>query len=102
MSRDHQPSNPSLIKPELAVSTFAGYGITCGGSMQENDAMRIEYQRQGSSTWSIAAFATKMPASFNITPATPGEPENGNIRAIFIQKNAEYGSFSPSYPITVS
>lgn len=97
-----KPNNPGLIKPSLTVTTAPGYVVNCSGSMQGYDAMRIEYMRQGSNVWTIAAFATKMPASFTITPATPGQPENGQIRAVFIEKNAEVGSFSPNYPVTVS
>ena len=70
--------------------------------MQGMDAMRVEYQRKGASIWSIAAFVTKLPAEFTITPATPGDPESGHIRAIFIKKNEEFGNFSPDYPVTVA
>ncbi|MEQ1605307.1 MAG: hypothetical protein ABL999_10620 [Pyrinomonadaceae bacterium] len=97
-----KPSNPSLIKPNLTVTTGAGYVVNFGGSMQGYDAIRIEYQRQGSTAWSIIAFGTKFPLSAIINPATPGQPENGQIRAIFIEKNAEFGSFSPNYPVTIS
>ena len=75
---------------------------TVSGSLQGMDAMRVEYQRNGAASWSLAAFLTKMPGTFNITPATPGDPENGRIRAVFIKKKAEFGSFSPEYPITLS
>lgn len=95
------PSAPS-VTPSLSVSTATGYVVNVAGSMQGCDALRIEYQRQGQTSWNIAAFATKMPANFTITPATPGQPENGQIRGIFIKKNAEFGNFTPNYPVTVS
>ncbi len=95
------PSAPS-VHPDLNVTTATGYVVNVAGSMQGYDALRIEYQRQGSTAWNIAAFATKMPASFTISPATPGQPENGQIRGIFIKKNEEFGNFSPNYPVTVS
>jgi|CXWL01.1.fsa_nt_gi hypothetical protein len=90
------------VAPSLNVTTATGYIVNVAGSMQGYDAMRIEYQRAGSTAWNIAAFATKMPANFTISPATPGQPENGRIRAIFIQKNADFGSYSPEYPVTIS
>ncbi len=34
--------------------------------------------------------------------AFTGQSENGKIRAIFIEKNVEMGSFLPNYPVTVS
>ena len=100
------PETEKLVEaetiPSLKVSTEGGYKVIAAGSMQGMDALRFEYQRAGSTTWNIAAFVTKLPAEFTITPATPGEPENGRIRAIFIKKNDEYGSWSPEYAVTVS
>lgn len=90
------------VTPELKVKTSPGYSVEVSGSLQGFDAMRVEYIRNGSSTWNIAAFLTKMSGEFTITPATPGEPESGRIRAVFIKKNNEYGNFSPEYPVTVS
>lgn len=90
------------VAPALTVSTATGYQVNISGSMQGNDAMRIEYQRQGQASWNIAAFVTKMPASFTISPAEAGLPENGRIRAIFIVKNQDFGNYSPEYPVTIS
>lgn len=90
------------IAPDLKVATESGYKVSVAGSMQGMDAMRIEYQRSGSTAWNIAAFLTKLPGTFVINPATPGQPENGQIRAIFIKKNEEYGIHSPCYPVTIS
>lgn len=95
------PSAPT-VQPSLNVTTAPGYIVNIAGSMQGYDAMRIEYQRAGSTAWNIAAFATKMPANFTVSPAAGGQPENGRIRAIFVQKNADFGNYSPEYPVTVS
>ena len=70
--------------------------------MQSMDAMRIDYQRNGTSTWPPVGFFTKMPGETTITPAVPGQPESGRIRAIFIEKNVEVGLYSPEYPVTIS
>ena len=88
--------------PDLKVTTSQPYTVEVAGSMQGMDAIRVEYQRKGASGWSIAAFLTKLPGEFTITPATPGEPETGHIRAVFTKKNADFGNFSPDYPVTVS
>ena len=90
------------IVPNLKVTTASGYEITVAGSMQSMDAIRIEYQRIGGASWSIAAFLTKLPGTFTITPQTPGEPEMGRIRGQFIKKNADFGNPSPEYPVTLS
>jgi len=88
--------------PELKVSTEGGYQVNVAGSMQGFKAMRVDYQRSGSSQWNQAAFLIKLPGKFAITPATPGQPESGQIRAIFIDDNEPYGNYSPSYPLTIS
>ena len=90
------------VTPNLKITTDTGYKVAVAGSMQGMDALRVEYQRKGSDAWNIAAFLTKMPGEFTITPATPSQPESGRIRAVFIKKNTEFGNFSPEYPITVS
>jgi hypothetical protein len=92
------------VIPNLKVSVSTGYKVSVAASLQGMDAMRVEYKRNGASgsVWSNAAFLTKLPAEFTITPQTPGEPESGHIRAVFIKKNEEFGQFSPEYPITVS
>ncbi len=96
------PVVPGLTAPSLKVSTAPGYEVNLAGSMQSMDAMRVEYMRKGASTWAVAAFLTKLPGDFTITPNAPGVPETGNLRAIFIKKNADFGNHSPEYPITLS
>ncbi|MGB2748966.1 MAG: hypothetical protein WBC34_12295 [Thiofilum sp.] len=70
------PETEKLVEaetvPSLKVSTESGYKVIASGSMQGMDALRFEYQRAGATTWNIAAFVTKLPAEFTITPATPG------------------------------
>ena len=87
--------------PQLKATTSAGYNVTISGSMQGMDALRVEYARKGGA-FTPVAFLTNMPGGFQITPATPGQPESGHIRAVYIKKNAEYGNFSADYPVTVS
>ena len=41
------------------------------------DAVRVDYQRVGSTAWPLAGFLTKLPGEIVITPQTPGEPEQG-------------------------
>lgn len=96
------PPNAPTLTPDLKVSVAPGYKVNIAGSLQSMDAMRIEYQRNGTNTWPPVGFFTKMPGEITITPATPGQPEAGRVRAIFVQKNADVGNYSPEYPVTVS
>ena len=65
------PTPPGSVQPDLKVTTSTGFKVTVAGSMQVMDAIRVEYQRNGSSGWNMAAFLTKMPGDFTITPTTP-------------------------------
>jgi hypothetical protein len=65
------------------------------------DALRVEYAPKGGN-FSTVAFLTTTPGGFQITPGTPGQPEKGHIRAVYIKKNEVYGNYSADYPVTVS
>jgi len=52
--------------------------------------------------WTTAAFFTKLPGGFTVSPQTPGNPETGHVRGILIKKNEPVGNPSPDYPVTVS
>ena len=89
-------------QPSLKVAVEPGYNVKVAGVMMGMDALRIDYQRKGSDAWQLAAFLTKLPGEFAISPATPGQPEQGRIRAVYIKASEQFGQFSPEYPVTVS
>lgn len=93
---------PGEITPELKVKLEGGNHVSIAGSLQGLDAMRVEYIKDGTSTWHIAAFLTSLPAEITIPLASAGTPETGRIRAVLIKKNEEFGNFSPEYPVTLS
>ena len=66
------------------------------------DAVRIEYKRKGTESWSGVGFFTRLPGTFTITPAVVGAAESGNIRARFLKNNSEVGNYSPEHPVTVA
>jgi len=70
--------------------------------MHGMDAMRIEWQANGSSVWSLVGFLTKTPGVVHPSPATPGQPESGRIRARYIHNNDPVGDYSPEYAVTIS
>jgi len=92
----------SETQPTLTVTVEPGYNVKIAGVMSGMDALRVDYQRKGSDAWALAAFFTKLPGEFAIAPQTPGSPESGRIRGVYIKNNAEFGILSPEYPITVS
>jgi hypothetical protein len=89
------------VAPELKLSVSAGYWVNVKGSLKGMSGMRIEYRPSGGQYTPIAYFSNT-PGSFQITPALPGQPEKGHVRAVFIRKNAQFGDYSPDYPVTVS
>ena len=88
------------IAPELKVSTSSGYNVKISGSLKGMDAMRVEY-RAKNGEWILAGFFTNMPNQFTVTPQTPGAPELGYVRGVFIKKSVPFGNPSPEYPVTM-
>ena len=95
------PTPEGAIVPDLKVTVAPAYKINVSGKMQGANAIRFEYKRNGGD-WVSLGFLVKMPGSLTITPQTPGQPEAGTIRAIFVKDNQDFGNFSPEYAVTVS
>ncbi len=93
---------PGSIVPELRAETSTGYWVNVSGSMQGMDALKVEYSRDGGNNFTTVAFLTNTPGGFQITPASPNQPEKGLIRAVYIRRNEEVGSWSANYPVTIS
>ena len=94
-------SGLDTLKPELKVAAGGSYKVSISGSLKGMDAMRVEY-RARNGEWALAGFFTNMPNQFTVTPQTPGEPEVGYIRGVFIRKSQPVGLPSAEYPVTVS
>jgi len=98
---DGGTSGIDILTPELKVSTGSGYNVKVVGSLKGMDAMRVEY-RAKNGEWTLAGFFTNLPNSFTVSPQTPGNPEVGYVRGVFIKKSLPVGLPSPDYPVTVS
>jgi hypothetical protein len=90
------------VAPSLKLSTRNGYRIEIAGSMKGYPQMRVEWRAKGQNNWELMAFLTKLPAEIVITPGTPGDPQSGELRAVYFRDNAQYGVYSPNYPLTVT
>lgn len=95
------PPTPENISPQLTLEARPNYGVRVAGLMKGMSAVRIEYRRKGGPSWTMAGVLTNLPSEITIAPQTPGEPESGHIRAIYLVKNAPEGDYSPDYPITI-
>ena len=65
------------------------------------DGLRVEF-RYKNGDWQLAATLMSSPGVFNIEPTTPGNAQQIEIRAIFLEKNQPYGSFSPIYTAVIA
>jgi hypothetical protein len=90
------------VAPSLKLATRNGYRIEIAGSMKGYPQMRVEWRAKGQTSWQLMAFLTKLPAEIVITPGTPGDPQSGELRAVYFRDNAQYGIYSPNYPLTVT
>lgn len=98
---DIPPKPPAEVVPVFKSVNVNGNTINLVGSMQSMDAVRVEYARTGDN-FAPVAFLTNTPGGFQITHATPNQPETGHIRAVFIKRNADFGNYYASYPVTIS
>ncbi|MBX3294257.1 MAG: hypothetical protein KF762_00860 [Acidobacteria bacterium] len=95
------PPTPENISPQLTLEARPNYGVRVAGQMKGMSAVRVEYRRKGGPSWTTAGVLTNLPSEITIAPQTPGEPESGHIRAIYLIKNTPEGDYSPEYPITI-
>jgi hypothetical protein len=89
------------VTPALKITSSEGYEVTVKGSMQGMAGMRLDYRPKGG-TFAPIAYLQTLPGSFVVIPTEPGEAETGEVRGIFMQKNEEFGNYSPNYPVTVA
>ncbi|MBK9162421.1 MAG: hypothetical protein IPM21_00625 [Acidobacteria bacterium] len=87
---------PENISPQLTLEARPNYGVRVAGLMKGMSAVRIEYRRKGGPSWTMAGVLTNLPSEITIAPQTPGEPESGHIRAIYLIKNTPKATTHPT------
>lgn len=65
-------------------------------------AVRFEYRHIGSNTWLPAGVIISSPGTFAVAPTTPGEPEQIELRAIYMDGNTNTGQWSAIVPILIA
>lgn len=91
---------PEDTAPELKLFSMPNFALEVEFRKFGLDGLRVEY-RYKNGTWKLAATLMSSPGVFNIEPTTPGNAEQIEIRAIFLEKNQPYGSFSPIYTAVI-
>ena len=87
------PLSPVDITADFKIRTMPGFALEATFSKQGQDAMRFEMRHKGGE-WQFVTVLTSSPGTFVITPATPGEAEQVEIRSIMIKKNQMVGNYS--------
>ena len=87
------PLSPVDITADFKIRTMPGFALEATFSKLGQDAMRFEMRHKGGE-WQFVTVLTSSPGTFVITPATPGEAEQVEIRSIMIKKNQMIGNYS--------
>ena len=92
---------PENAAPVLKLTTMPNFVLEAEFRKYGMDGLRVEFRRKNAD-WQLAATLISSPGVFNIAPTTPGTAEQIEIRAIFLEKNQPYGSFSPIYTAVIA
>jgi len=71
------------------------------GKMSGMSAIKFYYRRQGAAEFVFVGFLTHLPGNIEIPAAHAGQPETGDVRAVFFGDNEEIGQFSDNTQITL-
>lgn len=85
---------PEDMKPTFKAVTREAFQVGVTFKKQGMSAVRFEYRHKGSGTWLPAGVLLASPGSFTVAPAVPGEAEQIEVRAIFMQGNENVGLWS--------
>lgn len=96
------PPNLNEVQPNFSFTSKPDFKVRVTGSMQGFKSANIYYRRRGENNYSFVGYLTNLPGELTITPAAPGVPEKGDIKAIFVEKNVEVGIFSDNSELTLS
>ena len=87
--------------PTMKITQMSQYHLEFEFRKEGLDAVRFEFRRKGGA-WQPVGDSAKSPTDFMITPETPGEAEQIEIRAVFLKDYQPFGSYSPIYTATVA
>lgn len=98
------PSNvsPDAVKPTVQAYAAAGnYEFAASvANRGKSDMYDIQERRKGSETWKTIKSGTGKIINVIVTPTTPGQPEQLQVRVQLKRKNQSYGQ--PSDPVYVT
>jgi hypothetical protein len=104
IEEDSQKIPPESVKPTIEVFTAqTGYTFSLVvGKRGDADSWDALVLKKGASGWAIGATRTGKSGDITITPTTPGEPEQLQVRVQLKKNNANYGQPSDIVYVTVN
>lgn len=96
------PLNPNDAQPDYKFEAKNGFKVRVTGKMQGFKSANFYWRRKGENNYGFIGYLTSMPGELTITPAMPGVPEVGDIRAIFVENNVQIGNYSSNTELTLS
>ncbi|MET0752684.1 MAG: hypothetical protein ABWZ66_04900 [Pyrinomonadaceae bacterium] len=94
---------PNEVKAVIQSVSAAAFGYVFAlivSGRGDSDMWEVQVQRKGSDAWQTIQSATGKSADIQITPTTPGQPEQILVRVILKKNNQVYGQ--PSDPAYVT
>lgn len=94
--------SPDTVKPTIEPFPAAGnyeFALIIANRGQ-SDMSDVQVRRKGSETWQTVKSATGKSVNVVVTPTTPGQPEQLQVRVQLKRKNENYGQ--PSDPVYVT
>ncbi len=95
---------PNEVKPTITVEAAAtNYHFSVVASKREKaDSFKVFVLRNGAPGWVEAATATGKSIDVHLTPQTPGEPEQLQVRIQLRKSNEDYGQPSDPAYVTIN
>ena len=100
ISPDEADRDPADFTPDLKLRSLANFAVEAQFRLLGLDALRVEFRHKGGD-WQLAAILTSNPGVFSVAPQTAGNAEQIEVRAVYVEKNQNYGNFSPNYPVVI-
>lgn len=90
---------PESVKPQIeAFPSATGYLCSVVVTNRAEAAMwEVQLRRKGQETWQTIKSATGKSTDINLTPTTPGDSEQVQLRVLLYKNNQPYGQ--PSDPV---
>jgi len=96
------PLNPNEMQPVFKAVTREAFEVGVTFKKLGMSAVRFEYRHKGGGAWLPAGVIITSPGSFAVAPEIPGQPEQIELRAIYMQGNNNVGLWSDIVPVLIA